>query len=147
MIRSVINMYAVDLKQGKKLYNDMVFDWPKIDEIIDEVYLSGGEIHLRVYLEDTANVQVYYPRDGLWVAAYPGRYILMVFPFSAGGERLPSRRWVKTIDDGQLETLTFNDDVFESKMVCRDIVIAKEIFNEFFNARKVTDEIVEKTSR
>jgi len=121
--------------------------WAIIEEQIEKVFESGGNVEL------SAVRRVFEPHESLLMLetmsmlAEPGRFRLVVTPQRIAGQRKSNlRQWWEEGDTAfrGLERLRGHD--WDSRTVCVDVGIAKWFLEEFFEHRGVTKAIRDRTS-
>ncbi len=77
--------------------------------------------------------------------ALPGRFRIIVSPEEELRQKTNLREWWEPKDGPFRGTERFRDDDWDSRTVCTDISVAKQMFKDFFDNRGITETIMNQT--
>ncbi|WP_039914190.1 DUF6911 family protein [Cellvibrio mixtus] len=124
-----------------RMQTHLIYEWKDIDQAIDAVFTAGGSLTLAVKNEIKGNPGAYTPRESISILSLPGRYALTIFP-GHDGNGLKEVRYLWQANSERVHGKEMVEDIeFDTRFLCHDINIAKEICSEFFAAREITEKI------
>ena len=120
-----------------------VYDWKEIDFAIDAVFSEGGTLSLTVQFKTPGETDAFRTKDSISIWAMPGKYVLVTFPFRIVGVRVSGglRKWRQPDSKGPHGTVMLSDIEFDTRNLCDDPSVAKEILYEFFMEHEITQKI------
>jgi len=119
--------------------------WSDVEMRIQRAFQFGGTVQLSV-------IEPIYEHDGhfaviesITMVSNPGKFRLIAAPLEKLGEKTKLREWWQVGDAPFRGTEKFGDDEWDTRTVCTDVFLAKQILKDFFDHRGLTKEIFEQT--
>ena len=145
MQENVLTLTTQSLNPGALAAFTRVSRWDEVDQAIDVAFSSGGAVRLATEVEVDSPRSGLVRQDAIEMLALPGRYRLVVSPFKKLGERSNRRDWWQPGDETFRGTEKFGDEEVDSRMVCHDVRVAKELLAEFVAERQITKRLIDST--
>jgi hypothetical protein len=117
--------------------------WDNVADKLDRVLNAGGSVQL------SSAKRVYEPREHweivemMTMTADPGRFRLSVRPRVKAGEHAILLDWWQKEPSGVGGKVRIRDDEWDPGMICVDLQVAKAMFREFFDSKKITQFILD----
>lgn len=111
-----------------------VTDWDEIAPAIERVYRLGGRVNLDVV--STIDERSHEVLAGIAIYAEPGLFHLLVTPEEGGH----LRTWWSGGEFRGAEQF-YDDTVRDQRLICSDVQVAKELFEDFFRSGGVSQRL------
>ncbi|MEN5182087.1 hypothetical protein ABE501_20225 [Comamonas testosteroni] len=110
--------------------------WNIIDESINDAFHFGGNVRLDVLMPEDSYIK------SINMISLPSTYRLMLLTRDSDIKREILEWWEPT-DSGRTGLVRFGDDDWDIRTTCADIIVAKEIFYDFYETGEVNSMYME----
>jgi hypothetical protein len=120
--------------------------WSNVESQIERTFSAGGSVELafceKVYEPKEQNIVL----DTIHMDALPGMFRIIVIPRRKEGEKKSTiREWWEPGDTQFRGGKKFGDDEWDLRTICTDVLIAKVMFQDFFDHYGVSDVLLRST--
>ena len=137
-----LQMSASDGLEGVSVHDPV---WCNVERRIERAF-NGGHVRLEAGVVTTLQGRSgLFPKESIGMQALPGRFRIIVSPEEEPRQKTNLREWWQPKDSPSRGTDRFGDDEWDSRTVCTDISVAKEMFKDFFDNRGITEAIMRQT--
>jgi len=119
--------------------------WSDVEMGIERAFQYGGHVTLEAGVLSVTRLNALVTKDAIDMEAKSGRFRIVVSPEREPRQKTNLREWWEPEDKPFRGTERFRDDEWDSRTVCTDISVAKEMFKDFFDNRGITETILNQT--
>jgi len=119
--------------------------WSDVEMRIERAFQYGGKVKLEALEQDPEQGYALFVKESIDMEALHGGFRIIVNPGKKLGQKTNLREWWEPEDRPFRGTDRFGDDEWDSRTVCTDISVAKQMFMEFFDGRGITEAITNQT--
>jgi hypothetical protein len=120
--------------------------WTHVDLRIDRSFKWGGTVRLYTGEVDLERMDSFRPFECISMTSLPGKFRLIVTPKETENLRESDlREWWEPKDRPFRGTERFGDDEWDTRTVCTDLLVAKQLFKDFFDQCGITEAILDQT--
>lgn len=109
--------------------------WPHVEDEIDAAFKLGGRVRL---IQGVLRDERMMLGTTLSMDAQPGAFRIIYSPVTPSSERSNMLEWWEPGDLPFRGTTNFSHHEWDDRTVCRDVSVAKQIFNDFFENQDLT---------
>jgi hypothetical protein len=119
--------------------------WSDVEMGIERAFHYGGHVGLEAGPLSPTRLNALVRKESIGMDAKSGRFRIIVSPEQEPRQKTNLREWWEPEDRPFRGTERFRDDEWDSRTVCTDISVAKEMFKDFFDNRGITETIMNQT--
>ena len=109
--------------------------WVQIDRAIDQAYIHGGFVYVRVLKPDNSYIKE------LCMESLPGRFRIVALTRDEDPKN-ELLEWWEPEATGFRETVRFGDDEWDARMVSSEQAVAQKFFYELYEYGKLSHEML-----
>jgi len=116
--------------------------WEHVEMRIERAFQYGGTVRLHAGKAGHERSQGFVSIEFLAMESLPGKYRLIFSPeIKSLGEKTKLCEWWEPGDAPFRGTMRFGDDEWDVRTVCTDVLVAKNLFKDFFDHRRLTETV------
>ncbi len=109
--------------------------WSDVEIGIERSFHYGGHVSLEAGLLSPTRLNALVRKESIGMDAKSSRFRIIVSPEQEPRQKTNLHEWWEPEDRPFRGTERFRDDEWDSRTVCTDISVAKEMFKDFFDNR------------